>query len=317
MMNYQDQILACGEKILNCPNYPKGGACHEELADIPARGYQHGPEIAFVGEEYGLPGAPRILFTRLNPTWNQETGWFGTRESIAAYRSGNPHAGARDVFQAYLRGWDHGDKVFRGMRDAGTVTGHPNKSLRPAEEKRSCPRYGIQVIMEEMVRAGVFPATPESPLEFCAINNVVKCAGALESWNPSSAMYTNCNWYEAELGILAPHMLVVFGNDADRYMRRKLAHCFSWDADQTALSLEGGKECRYFVFPHPLGPGKNTWRGDDIRHLTPHGAVSRDLGRKDEERFRSGPCGGSTARLFRYTLYLVSQAVLLKECTRV
>jgi hypothetical protein len=253
------------------------------------------------------------LFTRLNPTWNQDIGWFGTLESLAEYRSQNPDAKAKDIFQCYLKGWNHDGKVFRGMWDAGTVTGHPNKSRLPGAVQRGSPRYGIQTIMEEMIRAGVFRRMDDSPLQFCAINNAVKCAGSLPKWNPSASMYKNCDYYGKELDILAPHILVAFGSDTDGYLRAKLHNRFLRDDGQTTIVLQDGARCRYFLFLHPLGLGKNTWRGDNVRHLAPDMDVNRDLGQKEEEQFRSGPGGSTTSRLFRYTLYLVSHAKRLRE----
>ncbi len=312
-MSYQDDLLAFGNEIFGCPRYLESGACRGELADVSNGVYKHGPEIGFVGDSYGQPGRPRILFTRLNPTWNQDIGWFGTLESLTEYRMSHPDAGARDVFRCYLRGWNHGGKLYRGLWDAGTVTGHPNQSRLHGDEKRRSPRYGIQAIMEEMIRAGVFPVAADSPLQFCAINNAVKCAGSLPKWNPSTSMYRNCNYYDKELGILAPHILVAFGNDTDGYLRSKLHGRFSRAGNQTLLTLPGGAKCLYFLFLHPLGQGKNTWRGDDVRHLRSAPDIDREPGPKEKEQFKAGPGGSSTSTLFKYTLYLVSEAKRLKE----
>lgn len=311
-MSYQDALLALGREVMDCPHARDDGACRSELADVSRGLYKHGPEMSFAGEDYGRPGLPRILFTRLNPTWNDDVGWFGTRESVEEFLAAHPAAGAEEVFRHYLAGWAHGRKVFRGMQDAGTVTGHPNQSRLSGEEKRSSPRYGIQLIMEEMIRAGVFPATQGSPLRFCAINNVVKCAGALGNWNPSTAMYRNCNYYLRELDVLSPHILVAFGNKTDAYLRSKLRGRFTREGDQVVLALPGGARCRYFPFLHPLGQGKNTWRGKDVRHLLPAPETAREPGPRELSQFRSGPGGTSTATLFCYTLHLVSEVLRLK-----
>jgi hypothetical protein len=303
-MSYQERIIEFGEKIFNCPHYKKDGVCQSELADVSGGQYKHGPEICFVGDRYGQGGFPRILFSRLNPTWNSTIGWFGELESVTEYRMNHPNADTGDIFRCYLKGWRHGHKIFLGMWDAGTVTGHPNRSLRPSEEKRMYPRYGIQAIMEEMIRAGVFPQPYESPLEFCAINNVVKCAGSLKNWKPSTSMYRKCNYYEKELDILEPHILVTFGNDTNHYLRSKLKDRFFNVGNQNMLSLSDATKCLYFLFPHPLGQGKITWRGDKVRHFCPDSSIDRDPGPKEKETFEAWPCG---MILFKYILYLVSE----------
>jgi len=313
-MNYQERLLALGEDVFHCPNYAVGGACRGELADVSGGLYRHGPEISFVGESYGQSGTPRILFTRLNPTWNKDIGWFGTLESVREYRRQYPDAGAREIFESYMKGWEHGTKQYRGMWDAGTVTGHRNQSRLSGDEKRRRPRYGIQVIMEEMIRHAVFPKAADSPLQYCAINNVVKCAGSLPKWNPSTSMCRDCNYYEKEIDILAPHILVAFGKATDRYLTRKLSERFTKVANHTTLRLSSGAECLYFVFPHPTGQGKNTWRGNDVRHLHPDPDIDREPGPKEKEQFKCGPRGGGTSILFKYILYLVSEARRLKDC---
>jgi len=312
-MNYQDDLLTYGTEIFNCPHSRENGTCRSELADVSNGLYKHGPEISFVGERYGQPGTLRILFTRLNPTWNQDIGWFGTRESVTEYRLQRPDADTENIFRCFLRGWNHGNKVFRGLWDKGTVTGHPNKSSLPGEKKRKSPRYGIQVIMEEMIRAGVFPVTDDSPLHFCAINNVVKCAGSLKNWNPSNSMYRNCNYYEKELDILMPHIVVAFGKDTDSYLRAKLGDRFFKVSNKTLLALPNGAKCRYFPFLHPLGQGKSTWLGNDVLNLHAASDITRELGPKEKEQFKAGPNGKSSITLFNYTLHLVSEAKRLKE----
>lgn len=309
-MRYQDELSAFGKEIFNCPHFH--GTCQGELADVSNGLYKHGPEISFVGERYGQPGTMRILFTRLNPTWNQDIGWFGTRESVTEYQLQHPDAGTENIFQRYLRGWNHGDKVFRGIWDAGTITGHPNKSSLPGEKKRKSPRYGIQLIMEEMIRAGVFPVTDDSPLQFCAINNVVKCAGSGKNWNPSNSMSRNCNYYMKELDLLMPHIVVAFGKDTDSYIRARLQNRFSKVGNKMLLALPDGSKCRYFPFLHPLGQGKSTWLGSDVVNLRPAPNIARELGPKEKERFKAGPQGSSTSTLFNYTLHLVSETKRLK-----
>ena len=310
--NYRKDLLQLGESILQCPHFHRGGKCHRELADLPAGIYEHGPEISFVGSAYGQKGLPRILFTRLNPTWNSETGWFGTLESLTEYRAAHPKATVSDIYMCYLKGWHTSQKTFRGMWDAGTVTGHPN-SGKSGEEKRDYPRYGIQAIMEEMIRAGVFPKKRGSVLQFCAINNVIKCAGRKRNWNPSDSMYKNCNHYEAELDLLQPHIVIALGKKTENIIKNKLQHRITGQGTQITLRLSNGQLCHYFSILHPTGQGKSTWRGTDIQHLKPDRRVRRRLTKADRERFRAGPGGISTERLFTYILYLVGEALKVKE----
>ena len=309
-MDYQERFLAFDERILSCAHYDVGGDCHRELADVSGGEYRHGPEIGFVGERYGHTDWPRILFTRLNPIWSADTGFFGTLESLVEYRNKRPDASAKELFQRYLKGWENGSRVYRGLWDFGTVTGRPNASRLPGELKRSTPSYGIQVIMEQMTRAGVFPRSDQPQLEFCAINNVVKCAGSLPKWNPSSTMYEKCNYYQDELEILKPHIIVVFGNDADRYLRAKLSGRFSSRSSSNTLKLSTGTQVLYFKFPHPLGPGKHTWKGKDIDAFLGSSKTNRNriMEQREKEQFKAGPKGISTEKLFKYTLHLVKAA---------
>ncbi len=312
-MRYQVDLLALGREVMDCRHALEDGACRSELADVSDGLYRHGPEMSFVGEDYGQPGLPRILFTRLNPTWNKDVGWFGTRESVEEFLSAHPDATPDAVFRHYLTEWEHGHKLFRGMQDAGTVTGHPNKSRRSGEDKRGDPRYGIQLIMEEMIRAGVFPAGGSSSLRFCAINNLVKCAGKRGKSNPGGAMYKHCNYYLRELEILSPHILVAFGGKTDSHLRSKLGNRFGRQGNQSMITLSHGDPCRYFPFLHPLGQGKNRWCGNDVRHLRPSPEIARELGLREQLQFKAGKKGSSTDVLFRYTLHLVSETKRLKE----
>jgi hypothetical protein len=313
-MIYQQALLEFGEKILTCSKYAPGGSCRSELAYVSESVYKHGPEIAYVGRKYGKNGYPKVLFSRLNPTWNADIGWFGTLESINEYRLANSGEGISELFDCYLKGWTQADKTYRGLRDAGTVTGYANNTRRLSpEEKRKSPLYGIQLILEQMVRLGVFPSNASSALEFCAINNVVKCAGALEKWNPSSLMYKNCNYYIEELDLLVPDVLVVFGNDADKYLRSKLNNRFPMAGIRSEILLSSGSYCRYFKFPHPLGQGKTTWLGHDIQHLCVDTKEFPIPGQKELEQFAAGPGRKSTELLYRYTVLLARETKNLKR----
>jgi hypothetical protein len=277
--------------------------------------YKHGPEISYVGPKYGQSGCPRILFTRLNPTWNADIGWFGTLESISEYRLNHPDPDPSEIFDCYLKGWTNRGKTYRGLWDAGTVTGHSNKSTLTGEEKRNNPRYGIQLIMEAMLKKGVFPKHINSSLlEFCAINNVVKCSGAEKNWNPSSSMYNNCTYYIKELDILQPHVLVVFGDKTDGYIRSKYQNIFKTrNNGNEVICLSSGIECKYFKFLHPLGQGKSTWLGHDIAHLCSGYDVPVAPERAELMRFKAGPRGESSRLLYKYVMLLVEQTKLIKD----
>lgn len=68
-MSYQDELLALGVEIFDCPHYRDGGACRGELADVAGGRYQHGPEMGFVGDRYGEPGLLLVFILSL-------AGWF-------------------------------------------------------------------------------------------------------------------------------------------------------------------------------------------------------------------------------------------------
>lgn len=266
-MNYQEKIRLLGDKILNCPNYLNYGECQKELTNVSNSKYKHGPEICYVGKKYGENSLPRILFTRLNPTWNLDIGWFGTKESLEEYKGKYPNSEASDIFEKYLKGWknENENKLYRGLWDAGTVSGHSNQSKLSGREKRANLRYGIQFITEKMIEAEIFPGVKESSLEWCAINNVIKCSGLLKNYNPGERMKQNCNFYSEEIRILNPDVVIAMGNDADDYIKRK----FRIDIDGSGIQILnlGNVKPSYWKFPHPLGQGKTTWKGGDVRHL--------------------------------------------------
>lgn len=316
-MGYQQAILEVGEKILDCSKFSPNvtdDSCRPELADVSKSLYKHGPEITYVGRKYGKSGYPKILFSRLNPTWNDNIGWFGTLESIDEYRRANPVADTSEIFDCYLNGWAHTKKTYRGLKDAGTVTGHDNRNLSPSlEERRRKPLYGIQLILEQMVSLGVFPSEGTSALEFCAINNVVKCAGALESWNPSSLMFKNCNYYIEELKILDPDVLVVFGDAAESYLRKKFGKALFKAGINSKIFLSPDFYCRYFKFLHPLGQGKGSWRGRDIQSLCSNESEFPIPMQNELEAFAAGPHGVSTELLYRYTIFLARELKKIKD----
>ena len=117
-------------------------------------------------------------------------------------------------------------------------------------------------------------------------------------------MYRNCNYYEKELDILEPHIIIVLGNDAHSYLQSKLKYRFIKFANQNTLKLSGENKCLYFKLPHPLGQGKNTWRGNDIRHILLGRCIYREFGPMEQKAFKAWPSG---ELLFNYILYLVCE----------
>ena len=182
MNKYQKSIYELGEKVFNCPHFEK--ECKPEIK-LTSSNYKHGPELSFVGSKYGQ--GIRILFTRLNPIWPKDKGYFGSKESISMYIQDNPKCSIEDIYNHILKGWKYKERVFWGMQDAGTVTGYSNQRLSRSEKYRKNPKYGIQLIMDEMIKAKIFPKT-ENTLDYCAINNVIKCAGSLKNSNPGENM---------------------------------------------------------------------------------------------------------------------------------
>lgn len=314
-MDYQDRILEVGSDIFQCPNLRSDKGCQSELTDVTNSEYKHGPEICFVGSRYSEDKLPRILFTRLNPTWNDDVGWFGTRESVETYKQYNPTHSVNDIFERYLKGWEIGKRRFRGLWDAGTVTGHDNREKIDGAMKRSEPTYGIQVIMEEMVREGVYPRLGDSPLEYCAINNLVKCSGSLDKWNPGTNMIDNCRFWIFEVEILAPHIVVAFGRKTSIYLRRKISVVIRPDGLKT-FYLPSGRMGLFFEFPHPLPPGRWTWQAKGVEHLCREHKLARTFGINEARRFAVGPLAQRqriSELLFKYTMRLVFETKRLKN----
>jgi hypothetical protein len=301
-MGYQDRLFALGKEIIKCDK------CKKDWPDKPGALYKHGPEISYVGPKYGLNGSLRILFTRLNPVWDPEVGFMGTKESVEAYLGENEKATPKKFYTDYLKGWPEeassgkgNSPYYRGIRVAGTVTGHPNNQKRTdkqLEESVTNPKYGIQVIMQKLVDAGVFHCTDKnSLLEFCAINNVVKCAGNGPRSHPSREMSINCReYYLRELEILKPHIVVGFGNKANNQMRQ---------LNKKAVQGGGSKpfdSCHHRSFPHPLGGGLNSWKGKGI------GEPKGQMTEYDKQLFKAGKDGSATRRLWKLVLCLVEDA---------
>jgi hypothetical protein len=318
-IDYQEKILNYyKDKIRNCSGCKAGGVCWKakELADTSRDYYKQGPELAFVGERYGKPGYPKILFTRLNPIKVKKIKpifFFGSRESLKKYGGD----GAKEIFRLYLEGWKDNNREYRGLRDAGTVTGHSNQSNLPDKGKLKPPHYGIQIIMNKMIEAEVFDEPKNSPLEFCAINNVIKCAGNGENSKPRRNMRNNCNYYQQELDKLKPDIIIAFGGKTDSYIKNKKRNFLFLDKNRNELKLKNGKNdkiCKYFEFPHPLHDGKKWWKGKGINERFFQPSPTYPHPEKDDKNlFESGADGKYPMALYNYIMYVVNVAVEIKK----
>jgi len=298
-IDYQKEILNYyNEHIRKCSKFNPNGACYSELPNKSEGYFERGPEIAYVGEHYGKSGYPKILFTRLNPIKEEADGkfFFGSCKSLDEYLKQYPDADAKEIMHKYHKGWNSGYKNYIGLRRAGTVTGHSNQGEISDDKK---PEYGIKIIM-----AGVFDGTNDSLLEYCAINNVIKCAGNRERSNPGSEMRKNCNYYQGELGILRPNIIIAFGNSADKYLR-KLSLTFS-SVNNIDVIQSNGYTCKYFKFPHPLGGGKNGWKGKGINERLFQSFPEYPKPIQDDLKlFKAGPEGKYTVALYNYTMFVI------------
>jgi hypothetical protein len=315
-MSYQSQMLDLGREIFQCKYYK--GDSSERCDCYDTDDDKHGPEMSFVGSKYGSNGSLRILFTRINPVWPPDVGFMGTRESISAYEKQNPQAAPERIFNAYLDDWKYKNRKYQGMKYAGTVTGHPNnnkgRSDRQLEYSVENPRYGIQIIMELLANCGIFSKSDDNVLQFCAINNVVKCAGPeTSSANPSSRMYQNCrkcNYYIKEINILKPHIVVAFSGNADKQLQQITA-----DAVKQDEKMVTGFPICYFMFPYPLRQAASNWKGagTDLSLLasTPDNNID-DIYR---ESFKVCQDEHLNNLLWRHVMHLVSEAKRLSNET--
>ncbi len=114
-------------------------------------------------------------------------------------------------------------------------------------------------------------------------------------------MRKTCNYFERELDILKPDILIVFGNVADKYLHskiRKEAFRFSTENNMSVLKLSNGDNCKYFKFPHPVGPGKYSWKGKDIEIADSSGEPDRTFEPNMKQK----------NKLFNYISYVVKIA---------
>nr|MDO8080340.1 hypothetical protein [Candidatus Freyarchaeota archaeon] len=302
---YQEAMKDINEEILDCPNYQNNGKCSGDLTHIEDSDYRHGPQIAYIGSKYG-ESEPRILFTRLNPPWYSNLSFFGNKESIELYKSENPDCTITDIHSAYLEGWKSRDgKNYRGIQDAGTVTGHPNtENLTPKEldDRRKKPLYGIQIIMQEMIEEKIF--RNGEPLDFCAINNIIKCSGRGENYNPKESMERNCSFYEKEFQVLDPQILVVMGNETSRIIKKR------FEEGKISYRTSENKLILYWELPHPrFRKRKGGWKGKSSfpSKQFPHYLQANPLDREfTVEKMRIYYDKDYLSILFNYVLWLVS-----------
>ena len=214
---YRQALIDLYQTVLNCPKYDID--CSDHLKE----GYQPGPEISFVGDKYGENGVPRILFTRIAPNWLKKYPDFGTRETITEYINSSLPKDIDEFYNVLLNYWRHPvtDQIYRGYRYWNTVVGHGNQSTDVAKELHEKPKYGIKLVLLEMAKVGLI-TNSEEVLDFCAINNLVKCSGRRPAGNPDSTLVNNCLYYFLEeVRILEPQILLSFGEEANHQILKR------------------------------------------------------------------------------------------------
>jgi hypothetical protein len=233
-------------EVLNCPNY--GKECAPDLKP----GYRPGPEMSFIGSQYGQSGRPRILFTRVAPNWNERAKSFGTRESLYVMMQADPPRSLDRVFDCLRDYWidNKTQTLFQGCNCWNTVAGKGNFPIDSFKEYFSrAIAYGIKMILGRMQEAGILSSDLEDVLDCCAINNLVKCSGKAEAGNPTPAMQRCClQFFKREIHVLRPEIVVTFGK-----------------ADMPPTMLDGVRFIEKLPHPafrpgpwnrqHPPGPG--------------------------------------------------------------
>ncbi len=238
----RNSLLGLYSQILDCPHFQQGCApCIKKVS------HPFGPEISFVGKHYGEGKVPRILFGRVSPNWPdvnmkstppgtsiQDPGWeMGNRLSIERYIEVNPSS-VDDLFDALRDYWvrPRSHELYRGYRLFNTVTGKGNRTniSDPAGFLREPAKYGVEVILGEMKKAGILPPDGDL-LDYCAINNLVKCAGGQRSGNFCKVMRRNCSeWYQQEMRRLSPVCIVFLGDKArDRDSRDEIRQAIGYE----------------------------------------------------------------------------------------
>jgi len=227
----------------------------------------------------------------LNPTWPDwpDKADFGTQESVELFEK--EHADLEDeiriplTFEYMLNGWCHEKFNFRGMLDFGTISGYSNKSLKSSYYKQENPLYGVHLIMKEMILADIFPQLvgKRTPFDYCAINNVIKCAGKLKNCNPTKIMKEKCDYYQEELKRLKPETIIVMGGDAHKYINKRYE--INKKSNELMFLIFDGKEIPYWALPHPLNVGHYTWLGNNVKNLCEKNILNREYNKNEEKRY--------------------------------
>lgn len=208
------------ERILHCKYFENPNGCIK-LKNVTDFEYKHGPEISFIGKRYGENNLPKILFSRLNNSWQSDFGWFGTQESINHYRKENPKIPFEDIISNFWTWKSRDCKEYRGFDQMATITGWNNKSTQKKESQHlNSYKYGIFFILKELEKRNIIPCTNEYPFNFCAINNFIKCASNSKNSKPSPSMKQLCKYYEEELEILTPDILFSMGKTTQELLHK-------------------------------------------------------------------------------------------------
>ena len=319
MNKYQKSIYELGEKVFNCPYFETG--CKSELKSTSSF-YQHGPEMSFVGSRYGEKNSVRVLFTRLNPIWPENKGYFGSRESVVLFKREHGDLANNNlislIFEHMVVGWTYQKFDFWGMQDAGTISGYKNQRLKSTDHQRENPLYGVRIIMNEMVSADIFPnlVGNRTSLDYCAINNVIKCAGKGKSCNPTPVMEDLCDYYQRELQILKPHVIVAMANPTDDYIIDKVSKKEENEDDPLTYIKLNSDKILYWLTAHPLGLGRFKFKGSRIhkyKDLSKDIGFGREFNEEERKRYSVGKKEEKRPDLFYYTLRLVQEVKKISD----
>jgi hypothetical protein len=267
--DYRKRLTPLFGAILECPNYQ--GLCKDHLKPD----FRPGPEISFIGSRYGDPGNIRILFTRVAPNWNKKIPDLGSRDSLVLIANHFPNLELDGFYDLIKNYWTD---PFTGIRWHGynlmnTVTGKGNHRIQDVDSfLRSSPRYGITVILVELKRRGLIRGDGDL-LDFCAINNLVKCSGKESGGNPTRIMFSQCSrHYLKEVELLEPHLIITFGKDSlpqeiqKRFKRTMLVENLPHPA------LRPGPWAKQ----HPAPTGSQ-WRNEEEKRAYKNCVALRDL----------------------------------------
>jgi hypothetical protein len=173
--------------------------------------------------------------------------------------------------------------------------------------------------MKEMVSADIFPHVvgKRSPLDYCAINNVIKCAGKEKNNNPTKIMKKLCDYYQTELQKLDPDVLVIMGNDADDYINKYILNkgyrkVYGNPEEDllTYLLKNDDKKILYWQTAYPIGQGRRTFKGKKIANynlLSKEIGFDRKFNQIEFNRYWVGKNNEKRSDLFYYTLRMVHE----------